>query len=470
MKDYEGYLCMVLHTHLPFVNHPENDNYIEEKWLYEAISEVYIPLIKYFSSLVEENVKFRLTMSLTPPLLEMLDNTVQQEKYIRYLQKQIELCSKEIERTKFNEAENNLARYYFERYSNDLYLFRDVYKCNLIEQFKRLQDIGAIEIITCCATHGFIPLLVANEKSIEVQIKYGVETYEKYFEKKPRGIWLAECGYIPEVEKYLQKYGIEYFLTEMHGVIYARPVPIYGMFAPIVSPNGLVVFGRNVASTMKIWSNVTGYPGDSNYREFNRDIGYDLDYEYIRPYITYDGVRIPTGIKYYSVSGKQNEKGYYNLLQAKYMAETHAYDYMQHTINQVAEAKNIMGEKKPIIVSMQDAELYGHWWYEGPYWLYILIKKLYYDQEKIGFITPSEYMDKYPEIQECKPSISSWGSGGTNIQWAKAEPPDIYVHLEVLGQRMCELAKKFDEENEEFLKELEYKDSIFKQIDYHDYK
>ena len=339
MKEAKGYLSMVLHTHLPFVNHPENDNYIEEQWLYEAISETYLPLIKYFKMLVEENVDFRITMSLTPPLLEMLDNKVQQEKIYKVFTKTYRIVSKEVERTKYtNEQENELARYYYERYSNDLYMFKDIYKCNLIKQFKNLQDVGVLEIITCCATHGFIPMLYTNERNTEVQIKYGVKTYEKYFKRKPRGIWLAECGYVPEVEKYLKKYGIEYFLTEMHGVIYANPVPVYGVYSPIVTPQGIAVFGRNVGSTMKVWSNSTGYPGDSNYREFNRDIGYDLDYEYIKPYIAYDGVRIPTGIKYYKVSNKMDNKEYYNLRRAKETAETHAYDYMQANIEQVKKS------------------------------------------------------------------------------------------------------------------------------------
>lgn len=261
MKNAKGYLSMVLHTHLPFVNHPENDNYIEEEWLYEAITETYIPLITYFKKLVEEKVEFCITMSLTPPLLEMLDNKTQQEKYIRYLEKHIELCQKEIERTNnSNPQENELARYYFDRYSSDLHLFKNVYNCDIISQFKNLQDIGVLEIITCQATHGFIPMLYTNERNIEVQIKYGVLTYEKYFGRKPRGIWLAECGYAQEVEKYLKKYGIQYFLTEMHGVMYANPVPVYGVYAPIITPQGLAVFGRNVASTMKIWSNISRIP------------------------------------------------------------------------------------------------------------------------------------------------------------------------------------------------------------------
>ena len=441
----EGYICMVLHTHLPFVNHPENDNYIEEKWLYEAISETYIPLITYFKKLVADNIKFKITMSLTPPLLYMLDNKIQQNKYIKYLEKQIELSRKEIERTKeTNEQENKLAKY-----SNDLHIFRDLYGCNIIAQFKELQDLGMIEIITSCATHGYIPMLCTNKKNIEMQIKYGILTYQKYFKRKPRGIWLAECGYVPEVENYLKKYQIEYCFTEMHGIIYAHPVPVYGIYAPIVTENGLVVFGRNIPSTMKIWSNKTGYPGDSNYREFNRDIGYDLDYEYIKPYITYDGIRIPTGIKYYSVSGKTDEKNYYNLYKAKETAELHAYDYMQSTIKQIENAKKVMQGKPPIIVSMQDTELYGHWWYEGPYWLYIFIKKIYYDQNKIDFITPGEYIDRFPEIQISSPNISSWGMGGTNSQWVKCKPADIYIHLEILSIKMSKIAEKHKYEKDE---------------------
>ena len=445
----KGYLCMVLHTHLPFVNHPENDNYIEEEWLYEAITETYIPLLKYFNLLAEEKVKFSITMSLTPPLLEMLDSKVQQDKYIKYLKKHIELSSKEIERTKCGpNEENELAKYYYNRYSEELHLFKDVYKCELIPQFKKLQDEGYLEIITCNATHGFIPMLYTNERNIEVQIKYGVMIYEKYFGRKPRGMWLAECGYAKEVEKYLKKYEIEYFFTEMHGVMYANPVPVYGVYAPIVTPQGIAVFGRNVESTMRVWSNVSGYPGDSNYREFSRDIGFDLDYEYIKPYLTYDGVRIPIGIKYYSVSDKSEYKSYYNIQRAKWTAETHAYDYMQKTIEQITKASGYTKQKPPIIVSMQDSELYGHWWYEGPYWLYILIKKMYYDQNEIDFITPSMYLDMYPELQVCQPSISSWGSGGTNSQWAECDEKDVYIHLEILSKRMTELANNYQNEKD----------------------
>src|SRR5574344_604514 len=100
----KGYVSFVLHAHLPFIHHPESEDYLEEQWLFEAISETYIPLLLNFEKLVNENVDFRITMSMTPPLLNMLDNKLLQERYIKYLKNHIELAEKEIVRNEGNEA------------------------------------------------------------------------------------------------------------------------------------------------------------------------------------------------------------------------------------------------------------------------------------------------------------------------------------------------------------------------------
>lgn len=232
-----GYVSFVLHAHLPFIHHPESEDYLEEQWLFEAISETYIPLLTNFEMLVNEKVDFRITMSVTPPLLYMLDNQLLQQRYIKYLEKHIELSEKEIKRTMHNKKENDLAKYYFERYSNDLEIFRDKFNCNLIQGFKYFQDIGVLEIITCGATHGYFPILYTTEQTIKAQIGVGVQTYKKYFGKNPKGIWLPECGYIPECDKYLKEFGIDYIIMESHGILYANPAPVFGTFAPIISPN-----------------------------------------------------------------------------------------------------------------------------------------------------------------------------------------------------------------------------------------
>lgn len=149
MNEPKGYVSFVLHAHLPFIHHPESENYLEEQWLFEAISETYIPLLLNFQKLVEEKVDFRITMSMTPPLLNMLDNKLLQQRYIKYLKKHIELAKKETKRTTYDARTNELSYYYLDRYSNDLHVFHDIYHDNIIEGFKHFQDLGVLEIITC---------------------------------------------------------------------------------------------------------------------------------------------------------------------------------------------------------------------------------------------------------------------------------------------------------------------------------
>lgn len=232
-----GYLSFVLHAHLPFVHHPEDNTYLEEKWLFEAISETYIPLLLMFENLEKEKVDFNLTMTLTPSLLEMLNSKLLQKRYVKYLQERIELATKEIEFTKDNLEINKLSKYYYNRYKNDLEYFLEKANGNLITKFKEFMDKGYLEIITCGATHGYFPLLITNPKSVRAQIAIGVNTYKKYFNKNPKGIWLPECGYIPEVDEYLKEFNIQYIITETHGILYANPRPIFGTFAPIVTLN-----------------------------------------------------------------------------------------------------------------------------------------------------------------------------------------------------------------------------------------
>ena len=451
MTKEKGYVSFVLHAHLPFIHHPESEDYLEEQWLYEAISETYIPLLLNFQKLEEEKVDFRITMSLTPPLLNMLDNKLLQKRYIKYLKKHIELCEKEVVRTKYDSRLNELSKYYLERYTNDLHVFKDVYNCNLIQGFKHFQDIGKLEIITCGATHGYFPILYITEQTVKAQIAVGVQTYEKYFGRKPRGIWLPECGYVPEADKYLKEFGIDYIITESHGILYADPTPVYGTFAPIVSPEGVIAFGRDIESSRQVWSSINGYPGDFNYREFYRDIGYDTDYDYIKPYIASNGVRVHTGIKYYRITGKNCEKDIYNLQWAKDSAEKQAGHFFDSREAQIEKISSVMGNP-PIVLCPYDAELYGHWWYEGPYWLYILFKKIYYDDCNFKLITPSEYIDKYPLMQVATPCRSSWGANGYSEVWLNQTNDYVHRHLHKAGNRMVELAHLYPNEKKTSLR------------------
>lgn len=445
-KNIKGYVSFVLHAHLPFIHHPESEDYLEEQWLFEAISETYIPLILNFQKLVDEKVDFRFTMSLTPPLLNMLDNKLLQKRYIDYLKKHIELSKKEIDRTKDNAEINKLSHYYYERYSNDLHVFKDIYKCNIINAFKKFNDLGVLEIIGCGATHGYFPILYVNEKTVRAQIALGVQTYNKYFDKPLKGFWLPECGYVPEADKYLKEYGVQYVLVETHGILYADPTPLYGTYAPIVSPEGVVAFGRDLESSKQVWSSICGYPGDYNYREFYRDIGYDAPYDYIKPYIASNGVRVSTGIRYHRITGKTENKDIYNLQWAEDSVNLHAGDFFDCRCKQI-DYLSSKTDNPPIIVCPYDAELYGHWWYEGPQWLYTLAKKIYYDKCNFSLITPGEYIEKFPKMQISSPCRSSWGAKGYSQVWLNPTNDYIHRHLHKAGDRMCEIASMYPNEN-----------------------
>jgi len=437
----KGYLSIVLHAHLPFVRHPEHENFLEENWLFEAITETYIPLIKVFNGLVNDNVKFRITMSLSPTLISMLMDDHLQHKYLKHLDMLIELAKKEIVRTKGQGQFNNLAHMYHDDFLEARRIFVDENHMNLVTAFKKLQDAGRLEVITCCATHGYLPLMeVERQASVRAQVRTGVELYEKVFGKKPLGIWLPECGYNPGDEEILKQEGIKYFFVDSHGILFGTPRPRFGVFNPYLTKSGVAALGRDLETSKAVWSAVEGYPGDYNFREFYRDIGFDLDYDYIKPYINADGVRINTGIKYYKITGTTDHKEPYVPENAGARAAEQAGNFMFNREKQIENLAAQMGDRLPLIVAPYDAELFGHWWYEGPRWIDFLIRKISYDQKNIELATPGDYLKKYKKFQVMTPSFSSWGYKGYSEVWLEGSNDWMYRHLHKMVERMVEAA------------------------------
>ena len=195
--------------------------------------------------------------------------------------------------------------------------------------------------------------------------------------------------------------------------------------------------GRDTETSEQVWSAEIGYPGDPDYREFYRDLGYDAqDYAYIKPYLHDDGVRRNIGIKYHRITGKVplDAKAPYVPEWATNRAADHAANFMH---NRQAQARHLSGTlgRRPVVVAPYDAELFGHWWFEGPKFLYFLFKKLHYDQDEVRAIAPIDYLEVYPENQPQTPSASSWG-GGYNRVWINRQTDWMYLHQQVAEQRM----------------------------------
>lgn len=443
---HKGYLCIVLHGHLPFVRHPEHEDFLEEDWLYEAITETYLPLIWVFERLLDENIDFRITMTLSPTLISMLSDALLQERYLKHINKLIDLAHREIERTAWQPAFQGLATMYLNQFCRARDTF-ERYHRNITYAFKNFQDAGKLEIITCGATHGFFPLMEASRNSVKAQVRVAVSHYESVFGRKPKGIWLPECGFHPGHDEILKEAGLRYFFSDSHGILHGTPRPKYGVFAPVYCRGtGVACFARDLESSKQVWSSVEGYPGDYNYREFYRDIGFDLEYEYIKPYIHPDGVRINTGMKYFRITGSGNHKEPYVVEWAREKAAEHAGNFMFNRQKQVHYLHDMM-QKKPIIVSPYDAELFGHWWYEGPMWLDFLFRKLAFDQDELRLTTPSEYLIENPRNQVITPSLSSWGWKGYSEMWLQGSNDWVYRHLHIASERMTQLAARYPEVN-----------------------
>jgi 1,4-alpha-glucan branching enzyme len=322
------------------------------------------------------------------------------------------------------------ARDLFERYHR-----------NLVAAFKRFQDSGNLEIITCGATHGYFPLMDVVKASVRAQVKVAIANYEKNFGRRPRGMWLPECGYNPGDDEILKENGIKYFFTDSHGILHGTPRPKYGVFAPVYCRSGVACFGRDMESSKQVWSSVEGYPGDYMYREFYRDIGFDLDFDYIKPYIHPDGIRINTGIKYFRITGTSLDKEPYDPYAAREQAASHAGNFMFNREKQVEYLYEALG-RAPMIISPYDAELYGHWWFEGPMWLEFLIRKVACDQKTIRMVTPPEYLAEHPRNQVITPSMSSWGWKGYSEVWLQGTNDWVYRHLHKASRVMTGLVKE----------------------------
>lgn len=433
----QGFLSLILHAHLPYVRHPEHDSFFEENWLFEAITECYLPLIGVLDRLHDDKVNYRLTLSLSPTLMFMLRDDLLQERYLKYLHSRLELAEKEITRTRSQPDYQRLARLYRRFFLDALNIYQERYQGNLLAAFKKHQDTGKLELITTAATHGFLPLLNVSETAVRNQINTGIATFKANFDCAPSGFWLPECGYYPGLETTLADAGIEYFFVDTHGVMDASQQPRNGVYAPLDCGNGVAAFARDPESSQQVWSAKEGYPGDADYREYYSDIGFELDLDYIAPYILDGKTRTNTGIKYHRVTGGNRPKEIYNPRQAKEKAYQHARDFIDRRQRQIDRLGATM-DRPPIIVAPYDAELFGHWWFEGTHWLECVLRLA--DESRVQLLSCGDYLKAQPPAQIATPAASTWGDQGYFGYWINETNDWIYPLLHKAEREMEKLA------------------------------
>jgi 1,4-alpha-glucan branching enzyme len=425
----DGYLALVLHAHLPFVRHPEHARHLEERWFYEALVECYLPLLEAFDRMAAEEVPFALTMSVTPPLAAMMRDGLLCRRFDDHLGRLESLAEREMKRL-YGDAElAPIASFYREHFARMRSVW-DRHGRDVLGGFVGHWDAGRLELLTCTATHCYLPGMLAAPEGIRPQLGLGVLGFERIVGRKPAGIWLAECAYHPSFDAEIARAGVRFTIVDTHGLLHARPRPPFGVHAPVCSPSGVGFFARDVESSKQVWSRDEGYPGDAYYRDFYRDIGFDLPESDLMGEVAADGSRLMTGMKYFRITGKDVDKAPYQPGPARDKAWEHAGHFVFNRAKQVELLAHASAmPAPPIVVAPYDAELYGHWWFEGPVFLEALFRRIPEAGGVIEAVTLRQYLDRHPVSAEATPSASSWGAGGYGEVWVGREAAWIWRHV-----------------------------------------
>lgn len=445
-------VAFVLHTHLPYVLHHGTWPHGSD-WLCEAVAECYIPLLLMCDGLLEDGIRPGITFGISPILCEQLAHPDFGELFERYCLEHAELASVDHSHMEQESAPDEvlgLTTYWQNWYKQSWEIFSGAYQRDIVGQLRRLQDAGAIEVMTCGATHGYLPLL-AEDASVDLQVRLAVSSYQHRFGRHPRGIWLPECAYRPSypwrtllpvshyttsrrrdaIEQVLVRHGLEYFVTDEEALHKARPLSVrgpdgsrtpydsaYGVAKDMLEERSVfdlfrvggvdhdesvAVFTRHMQIAMQVWSGQSGYPGDPDYLDFHK--------KYFR-----------SGLRYWRVTDVKADMG----LKQPYVpewAEKKAREHAEHFVDilEVSVSHRMTTtDRVPTLCLPFDTELFGHWWFEGPLFLENVIRRIH-NSSVLSTSTASERLDATLPSCEIALPESSWGKDGNDSVWMNPE-------------------------------------------------
>lgn len=411
-----GYLLIHLHAHLPFIADPVNFGNdhawrpmgYPQEWYPEAVCDTYLPLLDTFETLYSENVDFKLSMDISPPLAAMMTNQRHAADVLAFLERLIKLARLEVERTGREESHFQAAALmHLRRYKRcrDLFL---AYDGDLAQAFAKFEGLGHLELSSCVGTHPMLPLWMSEPQAIRGHCLAAAHAHETIFGRRASGVWLPECAYTPGVEPFLEEAGFRFSFGENHCLTRADAPAEFGVNAPAYCKgSSLAIFPRDPETGEQVWSGDQGYPGDPDYLEFHIRGG---PFKYNRITDRRGGHKEPYQPTWAEKKAADHAGHFLTCRNARF-------DYLRHTM-----------WKKPLIVAPYDAELFGHHWYEGPRFLYYLFKKIHYDQNMTELVTPSSYLATNPTCQDVYANVSSWGDKGTFEKWMYGSTSWMYRH------------------------------------------
>jgi len=480
MSDTLGSLCIVLHRHLPYVLHhgvyPHGEN-----WLFEAAAETYLPVLDLIGAAALHNIRSALTVGLTPVLLEQLAHPRFKKGFVEYLNGRIERAHSD---KKEFEASNQphmayLATRWAEWYGEQLKHFERIGRDIPGEYGARFRE-GQLQILTSNATHCYMPL-VLNDEMLSAQMTVGTSVSKKHLGVSPRGMWLPECAYRPEwdnwtpsvlydnprhrpgVETFIAAAGVTHFFVDTHLITggsvmgafdnhnykvendtvlewdknkgWREPLDPVGVVSTHRAPD-VFAFARHPKVSEQVWSGSIGYPGDGSYLEFHRKNG-------------------EKGLRYHKVTSTKtalSDKDPYFPDDIKGKVFAHARHFCDVVKDTLREHKNRTG-RKGVVVAPFDAELFGHWWFEGPQFLRDVIFTLANDPE-LTLRTAEEALYHHSPDKVMRLPEGSWGESGNHSVWIN-EQNNWYWEMEYRAEgRLLKLLHELPWKTNAKVKEL----------------
>lgn len=491
----KGYFAFVLHSHLPYVlSHGRWPHGTD--WLCEAAGETYLPIQRILNELLNEGYQPKLTIGLSPVLCEQLADNSFKEEFIVYLNQKIKAAEHDAEEFYKYGQQNMLenAHLWEKFYRQTLEHFNNIGQ-DIIFEFKRLQDAGVLEIMTCGATHGYYPLL-SRDESLQAQTKMAVKSYTRHFGRPPRGIWLPECAYRPRypwvppvpiegnqkaylrkgVDEFLTENGLDFFIVDSALLKGGKSIGVYidrfealkllwGQFEKSYTPRAeekdktprevylissspegkkpTAIYTRDPETGLLVWSGEHGYPGDGHYVDFHKK-------------------RFPGGHRYWAVTSSKADladKVEYHHASALERVKENAWHFSDK-IAEILNGYHKYSGRDGILIAPYDAELFGHWWFEGPLFLKTVLENLCRsDSVELTFL--SEDLDRRQPTQIISLPEGSWGQGNHHYIWLNEHTSWTWKHIYECEARMCRLARwwtdnpdRRDGETEAVLKQL----------------
>ena len=440
-SDVTEAFSIVLHSHLPYARGAGRWPHGEE-WVHEAILGTYLPLLGLLHDLRRDGVAYRITIGLTPPLLEQLVDPDIDRRFIEYVDDQIKRADQDAKRFggDGDSARGALAIFYRSLFRSQRAAYLDRFSRDLVGAFADLARTGHVQILTSAATHGYLPLLDAA--SVHAQLAVGTRTTRKRTGIDPRGVWLPECAYAPGLEQILEEYGLTHFFTDPALLGGKRLVGRTHRFegrrsgaaidAPLADPDAVdvlrpyLVRASNVATIARhdtvagqVWSAMMGYPGDPAYREFHRKD----DRSGLRYWAVTD-VRTDLGAKTHYSPGKAFER-----------VKAHAEHFVGLVRETLAQREDTNGSA--LLTVTFDAELFGHWWFEGIDWLGRVLREL--DARGPRPVTTAEFLRTDPPTMRVEMQEGSWGKNNDHTTWLNEKTEWMWNELGRMANEMTSL-------------------------------